>query len=118
VQGALRRAPASLAPGEDFSQLLCFSEEAAGELAAAARRRTLARRTHGGGARASVTGAGAGARASSTGRLGGEGVEEWCAQQEAVVLVNEGQFVAFPPEARTAAGAGALTARRITSVAA
>lgn len=44
--------------------------------------------------------------------LGVEGVEEWCQAQERVVLVNEGEFVAFPPDA-TAAPA---EPRPITSV--
>jgi hypothetical protein len=88
AQGLLQRAPEAPAPGEDFSQLLCFSEEAAAEAAAEARRRSAAARRPG--ARQSSGGGVAGSP------LGVEGVEEWCQRQEAVVLVNNGQFVSFP----------------------
>ncbi len=95
-QGLLQRAPESPAPGEDFSQLLCFSEEAVAEAAAPRR---------------------SGGRQSSASRVAGspvgvEGVEEWCQRQEAVILVNNGQFVSFPAEA---AGSPA-SARPVTAV--
>ena len=112
LQGVLQRAPAELAPGEDFAQALCFSEEAMQEAAAAARRRGAAatcpapgRQGGGSGAAAAAAGGGSGAAAAAAGGgtvpgalLGVEGIEEWCEQQERVVLFNNGEFVKPPPE--------------------
>lgn len=114
VQGLLQRAPAEVAPGEDFSQTLCFSEEAMQETAAVARRRAAAdarmpamQRTGGGSSRATAAGSLPGAP------LGVEGVEEWAQQQERVVLYNQGMYVAFPPDAAAPLPA---TARPITAL--
>ena len=113
VQGLLQRAPDDLAPGEDFSQVLCFSEEALQEAAAAARRRSGAKKAGRQGAGgAAATGAGSLPGAP----LGVEGVEEWCRQQQAVVLVNNGEFVAFPPDSGVGAAAGPAAMRPATAV--
>lgn len=94
-----------MAPGQDFSQTLCFSEEAMAEASATTRRRAAATARGRGGK--------LGAGASLPGDpLGVEGVEEWCQAQERVILVNEGQFVAFPPDE----AAGPASARPVTSV--
>ncbi|KAL4434260.1 hypothetical protein ABPG75_000701 [Micractinium tetrahymenae] len=106
-KGLLQRAPAELAPGQDFAQTLCFSEEAMAEAAATARRRAVAAAHSRSGRAAAATG---GALPGAT--LGVEGVEEWCQAQERVVLVNEGEYVAFPPDTNV----GPADARPVTSV--
>ncbi|KAI3438935.1 hypothetical protein D9Q98_001349 [Chlorella vulgaris] len=106
-KGLLQRAPESLDGKDDFSQVLCFSDDALQEAAAASRRRAVLRRPQGGLA------SGRQPTAGSKGGVapGAEGVEEWCQRQEAVVLVNQGQFVAFPPD-----GGSTRTARPVTAV--
>ena len=99
LQGLLQRSPDGLAPGEDFSQLLCFSEDAVQAAAAAVVARQAAARRPGSTA-ATVT-----ATSYPGGPFGLEGVEEWCQRQEAVVLVNNAQVVAFPDVAAAAAAA-------------
>ena len=111
LQGLLQRAPEDLAPGEDFSQMLCFSEETLQEAKAAARRRTGSRKAGRQGAGSAAAGGAGGLPGAA---LGVEGVREGCLQQQAVVLVNNGQFVAFPPDRGTAAGPAA--ARPVTAV--
>jgi hypothetical protein len=111
LQGLLQRAPEELAPGEDFSQMLCFSDEALQEATAAARQRAGASKVGGQGAGSAAV---AGAGSLSGAAFGVEGVKEWCRQQQAVVLVNNGLFVAFPPDSGTAAGPAA--ARPVTAV--
>jgi hypothetical protein len=107
LQGLLQLAPESLDGKDDFSQVLCFSDDALQEAAAASRRRAVLRRPQGGLA------SGRQPTAGSKGGVapGAEGVEEWCQRQEAVVLVNQGQFVAFPPD-----GGSTRTARPVTAV--
>lgn len=82
-QGALQRAPAQVAPGEDWSQALCFSAEALQEAAAAARRRAAALGKAAGGGQSGAAGGLLGAA------LGAQGVDEWSSQQGAVILFNE-----------------------------
>lgn len=112
LQGLLQRSPEELAPGEDFSQTLCFSEEAMQAAAGAARRRAAAAAP----AKPVKQGAGAARGAGPAGCLPGaplgmEGVEEWCHRQEVVVLINEGQYVVAPDESPVlAAAARPLTA--------
>ncbi|PRW59281.1 hypothetical protein C2E21_2538 [Chlorella sorokiniana] len=96
-KGVLQRAPADLAPGEEFAQTLCFSEEAVQEAAAAARRRAAAAARPAAGRHGGAGSAAAAAGGSLPGaQLGAEGVEEWCEQQERVVLFNNG-YVEPPP---------------------
>lgn len=77
------------------------------EAAAAARRRAAAAqpavsgRPGGGGVAGSLPGA----------PLGVEGVEEWCEQQERVVLFNDGAYVAPP-----GSGVAPPTARPVTAL--
>ena len=104
LQGLLQRAPAEPAPGQDFSQALCFSEEALAEAAATARRRA--------GSPAHLAGQPPGGASAAGDALGADGVEEWCQEQERVVLVNNGSFIAWPPDSTAAPP----TARPGTSV--
>ncbi|PSC76354.1 N-methyltryptophan oxidase [Micractinium conductrix] len=103
-KGLLQRAPAEPAPGQDFSQALCFSEEALAEAAATARRRA--------GSPAHLAGQPPGGASAAGDALGADGVEEWCQEQERVVLVNNGSFIAWPPDSTAAPP----TARPGTSV--
>ena len=91
--------------------MLCFSDEALQEATAAARQRAGASKV---GRQGAGSAAVAGAGSLSGAAFGVEGVEEWCRQQQAVVLVNNGLFVAFPPDSGTAAGPAA--ARPVTAV--
>lgn len=65
------------------------------EAAAAARRRaaTAGRPAAG---RSAAAAAGEGSMAGAP--VGAEGVEEWCEQQERVVLFNNGEYVKPPPD--------------------
>ncbi len=68
LQGVLQKAPPAVAPGADFSQTLCFCEEAV----QADMRRRVAQ--------------------AKLGEATVDSVAEWL-NHDSVVLVNEGQFV-------------------------
>lgn len=98
MQGVLQRAPDAVPPGADFSQALCFCEEAA---AAEMRRRAAA---------AAEPGAGGGGHGIAAAL---DSVAEW-QSRDPVVLVNDGKFVRQASGGRV--GEGGPSVRPTTAV--